>query len=110
MPSFATPDLRHGRTSRQATPPHVADAIRTGIVRSMAGMAIARFPSIVIDCLDPGVLARFYGAMLDWKVDVSSGWAEVRAEYDQCICFSRWTGTRRRCGQRRSCPSRCTST
>jgi len=33
-------------------------------------MAIARFPSIVIDCHDPGALARFYGAMLDWKVDV----------------------------------------
>ncbi len=25
--------------------------------------------------------------MLDWKVDVSSDWAEVRAEYGQCICF-----------------------
>lgn len=50
-------------------------------------MAIARFPSIVIDCPDPGVLATFYGAMLDWKVDVSSDWAEVRADYGQCICF-----------------------
>jgi hypothetical protein len=26
-------------------------------------MAIARFPSIVIDCPDPGALATFYGAM-----------------------------------------------
>ena len=43
-------------------------------------MPIARFPSIVIDCSDPGALATFYGEMLDWKVDVSSGWAEVRAE------------------------------
>jgi hypothetical protein len=34
-------------------------------------MAIARFPSIVIDCPDPGALATFYGAMPDWKVDVS---------------------------------------
>jgi hypothetical protein len=50
-------------------------------------MAIARFPSIVIDCPDPGVLATFYGAMLDWKADVSSDWAEVRAEYGQCISF-----------------------
>jgi hypothetical protein len=32
-------------------------------------------------------LATFYGAMLDWKVDVSSEWAEVRAEYGQCISF-----------------------
>jgi Glyoxalase-like domain len=52
-------------------------------------MAIARFPSIVIDCPDPGALATFYGAMLDWKADVSSDWAEVRAEYGQCISFQR---------------------
>ena len=50
-------------------------------------MAIARFPSIVIDCPDPGALAAFYGAMLGWKADVSPGWAEVRAEYGQCISF-----------------------
>ena len=50
-------------------------------------MAIARFPSFVIDCPDPGALAAFYGAMLDWKVELSPGWAEVRAEYGQCICF-----------------------
>ena len=50
-------------------------------------MAIARFPSIVIDCPDPGALAKFYGALLDWKVDVSSDWAEVRADYGQCISF-----------------------
>jgi hypothetical protein len=51
------------------------------------GMAIARFPGIVVDCPDPGVLATFYGAMLDWKVEISAGWAEIRAEYGQCICF-----------------------
>lgn len=50
-------------------------------------MAIARFPSLVIDCPDPGVLAAFYGAMLDWKIELSPGWAEVRADYGQCFCF-----------------------
>jgi predicted enzyme related to lactoylglutathione lyase len=50
-------------------------------------MAIARFPSIVIDCPDPDALATFYGAMLDWKVDVSADWAEVRADYGQSIGF-----------------------
>jgi predicted enzyme related to lactoylglutathione lyase len=50
-------------------------------------MAIARFPSLVIDCPDPGLLAKFYGELLDWKVDISSDWAEVRAGYGQCICF-----------------------
>ena len=55
--------------------------------RTVPGMAIARFPGIVIDCPDPGALARFYGAMLDWKVEVSSGWADIRAEHGQCISF-----------------------
>ncbi|MGN6793895.1 MAG: VOC family protein [Streptosporangiaceae bacterium] len=55
-------------------------------------MAIARFPSIVIDCADPGVLATFYGVLLDWKVDVSSDWAEVRADTGQCISFQQVEG------------------
>jgi hypothetical protein len=50
-------------------------------------MAIARFPGIVIDCPDPGALAAFYGAMLDWKAEVSPGWADIRADYGQCISF-----------------------
>ena len=50
-------------------------------------MAIARFPSIAIDCPDPAALASFYGALLDWKVDASGEWAEIRAEYGMCICF-----------------------
>ncbi|WP_137123089.1 VOC family protein [Segeticoccus rhizosphaerae] len=52
-------------------------------------MAIARFPSTILDCPDPGVLATFYGALLDWKttVDDDGSWAEVRADYGQCICF-----------------------
>lgn len=50
-------------------------------------MAIARFPSIVLDCPDPSALAAFYGALLDWKVTASADWAEVRADYGQCICF-----------------------
>jgi predicted enzyme related to lactoylglutathione lyase len=52
-------------------------------------MAIARFPSIVLDCPDPAALAKFYGEMLDWKVDASPDWAEARADYGQCICFQR---------------------
>ncbi|HEY7722602.1 MAG TPA: VOC family protein [Pedococcus sp.] len=52
-------------------------------------MAIARFPSIVLDCPDPAVLATFYGAMLDWDVKVERDWAEARADYGQCLCFQR---------------------
>jgi len=55
-------------------------------------MAIARYPSIVIDCPDPGALATFYGAMLDWKVTISPDWAQVRAEYGQCIDFQQVEG------------------
>jgi len=63
-------------------------------------MAIARFPGLVIDCPDPGALAAFYGALLDWKADVSPGWADVRAQDGQCISFQqvrdytppRWPG------------------
>jgi predicted enzyme related to lactoylglutathione lyase len=50
-------------------------------------MAIARFPGVVIDCPDPGALATFYGTMLDWKIEISPGWAEIRADYGDRISF-----------------------
>jgi predicted enzyme related to lactoylglutathione lyase len=42
-------------------------------------MAIARFPVFVLDCPDPGELARFYGTLLDWEVSVEEdgSWARV---------------------------------
>lgn len=51
-------------------------------------MAIARYPSFVLDCPDPGVLARFYGELLGWEVkaDDDGTWAEIR-QGEQCICF-----------------------
>ena len=52
-------------------------------------MAIARFPSFVLDCPDPAALATFYGTMLDWKVTDADGWFEIRADYGQCICFQK---------------------
>jgi hypothetical protein len=54
---------------------------------TVADMAIARFPGIVIDCPDPGALAQFYGTLLDWKIDTSDDWADIRADYGQCISF-----------------------
>ncbi len=70
------------------------------MARTVPGMAIARFPSFVIDCPDPVALATFYGALLDWKVEASPDWAEIRADNGQCICFQpvddytppRWPG------------------
>ncbi|MFL6181697.1 MAG: VOC family protein [Actinomycetes bacterium] len=50
-------------------------------------MAIARFPTIVLDCPDPSTLATFYGTMLDWKIEMSDGWADIRSDSGQCISF-----------------------
>ncbi|MEO6886084.1 MAG: VOC family protein [Jatrophihabitantaceae bacterium] len=51
-------------------------------------MAIARFPSVVIDCPNPGALAVFYGALLDWQVKDQGDWVEIRpADGSNCICF-----------------------
>jgi hypothetical protein len=55
--------------------------------RTLLAMAIARFPGLVIDCPDAGALATFYGTMLDWKIEISSDWADIRADYGQCISF-----------------------
>jgi hypothetical protein len=54
---------------------------------TVRAMAIARYPSIVLDCPDPGLLATFYGELLDWKVEISDNWADIRADYGQCISF-----------------------
>jgi predicted enzyme related to lactoylglutathione lyase len=52
-------------------------------------MAIARFPTVVLDCADPKTLAEFYGALLDWKVEVSDGWASARADYGDSLEFQK---------------------
>ncbi len=51
-------------------------------------MAIARYPSFVIDCPDAEALTTFYGTLLGWTTKASDGWGEIRdAETGQCICF-----------------------
>ena len=51
-------------------------------------MAIARYPSFVIDCPDAAAMAAFYAVLLDWKPDVSDGWANIRpADGSNCISF-----------------------
>lgn len=51
-------------------------------------MAIARYPSFVLDCPDPGALANFYGTLLGWKVSVDDDWADIRPEDGtNCISF-----------------------
>jgi predicted enzyme related to lactoylglutathione lyase len=62
------------------------------MARTLPGMAIARFPSFVIDCPDPGALAAFYNTMLDWKTEVQADWVDIRADYGQCISFQKVEG------------------
>ena len=57
-------------------------------------MAIARFPTTVLDCPEPAALAAFYAAMLDWKVEEGDDWVDVRADYGQCLSFQRAEGYR----------------
>ena len=58
-------------------------------------MAIARSPGFVLDCPDPAVLARFYGALLDWTVQLDGDWAEIRPrDGGGCISFQQVAGYR----------------
>jgi len=50
-------------------------------------MAIARYPTIVIDCPDASALATFYATMLDWKVEARPDWIDIVADHGQCISF-----------------------
>ena len=61
------------------------------IAGTVPGMAIARYPSIVLDCPDPAALSAFYGALLDFKVavDPTGDWADIRAENGQCFSFQK---------------------
>lgn len=69
----------------------VRTGVRVGGAEYRAGMAIARDPATVIDCPDPAALARFYGGLLDWQVDIDDDgrWAEIRAEGWPPLCFQR---------------------
>jgi hypothetical protein len=50
-------------------------------------MAIARYPSTVLDCADVRPVAEFYAALLGWDAEISDDWADVRADYGQCLSF-----------------------
>jgi len=51
-------------------------------------MAIARFPTFVIDCPDADALATFYASLLDWHVKAEEEWVEIRpADGSDCISF-----------------------
>jgi catechol 2,3-dioxygenase-like lactoylglutathione lyase family enzyme len=51
---------------------------------------IATLDLVVLDCPDPGALARFYSAVLGWEVvDVSHEWATLRGGVGSGIAFQR---------------------
>ncbi|MGN6522270.1 MAG: VOC family protein [Actinomycetes bacterium] len=50
-------------------------------------MAIARFPTLVIDCPDASALGRFYGQLLDWTVEDRGDWTEAKSDYGPMLCF-----------------------
>lgn len=54
-------------------------------------MAIAREPGIVLDCPDHRALAQFYAGLLDWSVELSEDWADVRADDGRTISFQQVT-------------------
>lgn len=56
-------------------------------------MAIARFPTLVIDCPDAGALAGFYAALLGWNVKGQGDWTEIRPDDgSNCISFQQVDG------------------
>lgn len=53
-------------------------------------MAIARYPSFVIDCPDPASLAAFYAGLLGWSVNEEEDWFDIRpVDGSNCISFQR---------------------
>lgn len=52
-------------------------------------MAIAHTPNVVIDCPDPGQLARFYGTLLGFEIDIDddNSWAAIRSEGSSPVSF-----------------------
>jgi len=58
-------------------------------------MAIARTPTLVLDCPDPVALATFYAALLDWRVmpQESADWTTIRGpEPHQILDFQQVQG------------------
>ena len=79
-------------SQQQRRRPALSGRRSSAISRTVPGMAIARYPSFVIDSGDPHALATFYGALLDWKVELSENWADIRGGDELCISFQRVDG------------------
>jgi len=50
-------------------------------------MAIARNPTVVLDCADPAALATFYATMLGWEVDAGDDWVDIRSDHGHTLSF-----------------------
>ena len=51
-------------------------------------MAIAKFPSVVIDGPDAAALASFYAGLFGWEVEGKGDWFDIRpSDGSNCISF-----------------------
>lgn len=51
-------------------------------------MAIARYPTVVLDCPDAQALATFYGTLLEWDVvQADTDWWSARSDYGHSLEF-----------------------
>ena len=61
------------------------------VAPNVPGMAIARFPTFVIDCPDAAALADFYATLLGWEVQAGGAgeeWVDIKpADGSSCISF-----------------------
>ncbi|WP_417215805.1 VOC family protein [Arthrobacter sp.] len=59
-------------------------------------MAIARYPSFIIDCPDAEALASFYSGLLGWRISQEDGgWIDIRPDDgSNCISFQQVTDYR----------------
>jgi predicted enzyme related to lactoylglutathione lyase len=60
------------------------------ISSSVRFMAIARYPTFVIDCPDPRALAAFYGELLGWAATDEDEWVDIKpADGSNCVSFQK---------------------
>jgi len=64
----------------------ICGAESSAMALTVCGMAIARNPTIVLDCPDAAALGTFYGALLDWTVEAEEDWVDVTGDDGRRIC------------------------
>jgi predicted enzyme related to lactoylglutathione lyase len=84
-PAFGSPNVYsdwNRRPFHSASGGHVSVCRRPSCVANSEGRSnpmagIARMRTIVLDCPDPQMLARFYGELLGWEVTYADDWVNL---------------------------------